>query len=108
MPKKNLSKTNVLSSIQAEVAKKGLSIKDVRTKSLKIEPSPLVRKMSALNPPLSVRHHKFRKFFRPKVRTSASEEPSSPLVRTGQIPLTADVFYGRPLTYCVILKMFGD
>jgi len=55
-------------------------------------------------PPLSVQtHHKFRKircFLLQKVRTSASEEPlplSCPKnVRTGQTPLTADVFYGRP------------
>jgi len=51
---------------------------------------------------LSVRtHYKFRKirsFLHQKVRTSASEEPL-PLVRknvrTEQIPLTADVFYGH-------------
>jgi len=45
--------------------------------------------------PLSVRtHHKFQKIrsiLHQKVRTSASEEPP------GQTPLTADVFYGRPL-----------
>jgi len=82
----------------------GLPIKDVRTKSRKIDPSPLVCKMSALaRPLLSVRiHHKFQKkigvFLRQKVRTSASEEPPCPKnVCTGQTPLTADVFYGRPL-----------
>jgi len=70
-------------------------------RSHKIDPFPLVRKMSALaQPPLSVRrHHKFRKtriFFSQKVRTSASEKPLLSLVRTGQTssPLIADVFYG--------------
>jgi len=53
--------------------------------------------------PLSVRtHHRFRKirsFLHQKVRTSASEEPLFPHVRTGQSPyiLSADVFYGQSL-----------
>jgi len=61
----------------------------------KIDPYPLVRKMSALAqqpPPLSVRtHHKFRRirsFLHQKVWTSASEESPS--------PLTANAFYARP------------
>jgi len=71
------------------------SVKDVRTKSRKIDPSH----------PLFVRtYHKFRKIrsFFQKVRTSASEEPPLPCpqnVRTGQTPspLTANVLYGRLL-----------
>jgi len=60
---------------------KGPSIKDVCTKSRKID--PLDGKMSALaQPPLTVRtHHKFRKirsFLHQKVRTSASEDPLPP------------------------------
>jgi len=54
-------------------------------------------------PLLSVRiRQKFRKilsFLRKKARTSASEEPPPcpQNVSTEQTPLTADVFYGRPL-----------
>jgi len=60
---------------------KGPSIKDVYTKSRKIDPYPCPH---WLNPsPLSVRtHHKFEKsevFLRKKVRTSASEESPPPL-----------------------------
>jgi len=69
------------------ISGKGPPIKDVCTKSRKIDPLPFVRKMSALTqPPLSVQtHHKFQKirsFLRQKVWTSASEDtPPFPLVR---------------------------
>jgi len=66
----------------------GQSIKDVRTKSRKIDPSPVVRKMSALTeplPPCLCRHTiNFEKSevytinfenFASKVRTSAYENP---------------------------------
>jgi len=54
-------------------------------------------------------HHKFqniRSFLPQQVRTSASEEFPSPLVRTEQthLPLTADIFYGRPLMTIRICK----
>jgi len=88
---------------------KGLSIKDVRTKSKKLSSSPFVHKMSALAqlPSLScpcehtINFEKLGVFLRQKFRTSASEEPLPPCpqnVRTGQLPspLTADVFYGQP------------
>jgi len=79
---------------------------------------PFVQKMSALaQPPLSVRtQHKFRKiryFFAPKSadfhfwRTSFPPCPQN--VHTGEIPspLTADVFYGQPLT-CSIFTTIID
>jgi len=60
----------------------GPSIIDVRKKSLKIDPLPLVHKMSALAkppPPLFVRTHrkfwKIRCFLHQKGRTSSSESP---------------------------------
>jgi len=68
--------------------------------------------MSALAQPLprcpcglTISFEKSDVFFAKKVRTSVSEEPL-PLVRTGQTPLTADVFYGKPLTYYA--KSDGD
>jgi len=78
------------------------SIKDVRTKSLNIDPSLLVRSGSTPHLPLSVRtHHKFRKIRRvlhQQVRTSTSEEHPSPPIRKIPAldePLPSDC--GRPL-----------
>jgi len=80
------------------------SVKDVRTKSRKIDPSlatSFVRKMSALlNPPCPCKHatnFKKSEVLHQKVRTSVYEEPLSSCAknfRIGQTPLTADVFYG--------------
>jgi len=78
-------------------------MKDVRTKSRKIDPLPLVRKMCALaQPPLpypcghTINSEKFEVFLHQKVRTLASEEPSSPLVRK-MFALYNPPDCGRPL-----------
>jgi len=51
---------------------------------------------------------KIRSFLHQNVRTSASEKPFSPPVRTGQmpLPLTADFLYGQPLTFCDLRTMY--
>jgi len=77
-------------------APKGPSIKNVCTKSRKIDPLPPCPQnvgTGSSPPPLSVRtYHKFRKirsFLHQKRKLSALDNPS---------PLTADVLYGRFLT----------
>jgi len=70
---------------------------------------PLVRKMPTVAQPpsllpcgYSINLEKFESFFLQKLRTFVSENPSPcpQNVRTGQtfLPMTADVFYGHPLT----------
>jgi len=92
----------------------GPSIKDVRTKSRKIDSLPLVRKMSAqAQPPspLSVRtHYNFEKsesFCAKNCGRPHLKNPSCPRnVRTEQTPspLSADVFYGWPLLTSLRIK----
>jgi len=113
------------------------SIKDVRTKSRKIDlplvckiptlvQPPLMRKMFALAQPpppcpcgyiinfekSEIFCHKFRKirrFLCQKVRTAASKEPlpslsaKCPNWTNPHPPLTADVFYGRPIPISIRL-----
>jgi len=78
---------------------KGSSIKDVRTKSRKIDPLPICPQKKKT---FSVRtHHKFRKILSvlsQEVRTSALDKP--PL-------LTADVFYGQPISRQLNLTTVG-
>jgi len=82
------------------------SIKDVCTKSRKIDPPLIVRKMSALAQPIhpcpcghTKNFEKSEVFLQQAVRTPAFEDPPPPYAKCPHWtnPQIADVFYGQPL-----------
>jgi len=87
---------------------KGPSIKDVRTKSRKINPSLLVRKMSALaQPPFSpcscghtINFEKSDDFCTKKCGRPHLKNPLPPCNRLSQ---SANVFYGQPLISILLI-----